>query len=340
MSWRSLDKIYKEDVSLYTKKGDSYELLANVDQNYYDDILSRYVKMGTTDSIAGRQEIEGRLDKAGGNINDNLNIFQSFSHSANLEIKEENFKHAQSDFLGLCENSSFFTLEAFVKNSFHNSDVYNKYFSSAWCAVPEAPTHGSPGCGELFLAFLTDGIKPKKGDLSTGGLEVELKGPSGRMFKTAALKTNFEKLQEEGKDANQQLELICEFIAHYCGVPDSKGEIIELAKNNSLYDRLVVERNYFLQKGKLRGKSAKLGVNLLRYIGGVVQLFEYKKAQGFDNFLAFNNIGNDLALQSVNMKNLTNISDFYIQINNLKGVLDFGHRADGGGWDCTLVGSR
>ena len=60
----------------------------------------------------------------------------------------------------------------------------------------------------------------------------------------------------------------------------------------------------------------------------------------FDNFLCFNNIGDNLALQAVNMKNLTSISDFYVQINNLKGVLDFGHRADGGGWDCTLVGSR
>ena len=37
MSWKPLDKIYIENVSLYTKTGNDYELVANVDQKYYDD---------------------------------------------------------------------------------------------------------------------------------------------------------------------------------------------------------------------------------------------------------------------------------------------------------------
>ena len=39
-------------------------------------------------------------------------------------------------------------------------------------------------------------------------------------------------------------------------------------------------------------------------------------------------------------KTVSRTNNYHNQINNLKGVLDFGHRADGGGWDCTLVGSR
>ena len=97
MSWRPLDKVYNEDVALYTKKGDSYELLANVDQKYYEDILSRYMKMGSTDSIQGRRNIENRLEKADGNINDNLNIFQSYTYAARIGLDDKKFDSAQNN---------------------------------------------------------------------------------------------------------------------------------------------------------------------------------------------------------------------------------------------------
>jgi len=40
------------------------------------------------------------------------------------------------------------------------------------------------------------------------------------------------------------------------------------------------------------------------------------------------------------MENLTNLSDFYKELNNLKGVLKFNRRTDGKGWSCTLKGTK
>ena len=337
MSWRPLDKVYNEDVALYTKKGDSYELLANVDQKYYEDILSRYMKMGSTDSIQGRRNIENRLEKAEGNINDNLNIFQSYTYAARIGLDDKKFDSAQNNLVNLCNNSAYFKLDEFVNSSFPNSEVYNNYFDTAWCAVPKAPTHGSPGCGELFLAFLTNGVKPKKGDLSTGGLEIELKGPKGRLLKTASLTSDFTDLQKPSDDNEEILDNICKFIAKYCGVPDSSNELLKTVKDNNLSDLLYQERNYFLERGKLRPGMGKLGENIILRLGGIIQLFYYKQKQGFDNFLAFNQIGNDLVLQAVNMENLTTLSNFYTQLSNLKGHFKFGRKSDGVGWDCTLI---
>jgi hypothetical protein len=340
MTWKPLDQIYNEDVSLYTKKGDSYELLANVDQKYYEDILSRYVKMGSVDSIQGRNKIEERLEKAGGNINDNLNTFQSYTYAARMDLNDDKFISAQSNLVNLCNNSALFKLDEFINNSFPNSDVYNQYFDKAWCALPEAPTHGAPGCGELYLAFVCDGVKPKKGDLSTGGLEIELKGPGGRLFKTASLKNDFSDFEEQSDNVETNLMNISKFISNYCGVPEAKNDLYKLIKDHNLSDLLMQERDYFLQRGKLRPGMGKLGVNMIFQLGGIIQLFNYQKAQGFDIFLAYNQVGKDLVLQTVNMKNLTTLSDFYTQINNLKGNLKFSRRTDGKGWSCTLAGIK
>jgi len=337
MTWKPLDQVYSENVALYTKKGDGYELLANVDQKYYDDILSRYVKMGSVDSIEGRKNIEDRLEKAGGNISNNLDIFQSYAYAANFELQNKNFTSAQTNFLNLMNNSATFSLDTFIENSFHNSNVYNKYFDKAWCALPEAPTHGAPGCGELFLAFLCDGVKPKKGDLSVGGFEIELKGAGGRLFKTAALTNDVSDLDADATDNEAILSNICKFIAKFCGIPEGYNEIFKLVKDNNLQDDLFRERDYFLQRRKLRPGMGKLGVNLIFQIGGTFQLLEYKKAQGFDVFLAYNQIGNDLVLQAVNMQTVSSLSDFYKQLNNLKGNLKFSRRTDGKGWGCTLT---
>ena len=356
MSWQSLDQIYinksakkivgklprhrvlGEDVALYTKKGDDYELIANVDQKYYEDILSRYMKMGSTDSIEGRKNIEDRLEKADGNINDNLNIFQSYTYAARIGLDDNKFNSAQENLINLCNNNAYFKLDEFINSSFPNSEVYNNYFDKAWCAAPNAPTHGSPGCGELFLAFLTNGVKPKKGDLSSGGLEIELKGPNGRLFPTDSLTTNFEDLQKDSENNEEILANICKFIENYCGVPDIHNELLKTVKDNNLSDLLFQEKNYFLERGKLRPGSGRLGINIINQLGGIIQLFKYKQKQGFDIFLAFNKIGDDLVLQSVNMQNLTTLSDFYAQITNLKGNFKFNRRTDGGGWSCSLVG--
>jgi hypothetical protein len=340
MSWKPLNQIYSENVSLYTKSGNDYNLIANVDQKYYDDILSRYVKMGSVDSIEGRNQIEERLEKAGGNIGNNLDIFQSYTYAANFDLNNKNFSSAQTDFLSLMDNSATFSLDKFVESSFHNSDVYNKFFDKAWCALPEAPTHGAPGCGELYLAFICDGVKPKKGDLSVGGVEIELKGAGGRLFKTPALENDLSDLQASATNNDGILVNISKFIAKFCGIPNGHGEVLKLIKENQLEDNFLREREYILQKGKLRPGSGKLGINLITHVGGIFQLFEYKKAQGFDIFLAYNQVGNDLILQAVNMKNLSNLSDFYKQINNLKGILKFNRRADGKGWSCNLTGIK
>lgn len=337
MTWKSLDEIYKENVALYTKKGNEYELLANVDQKYYDDILTRYVKMGSVDSIEGRKNIEERLEKAGGNIGNNLDIFQSYSYKARFELQNKNFTNAQTDFLNLVNNSAAFTLDKFVESSFHNSDVYNNFFDKAWCALPEAPTHGAPGCGELYLAFLCNGVKPKKGDLSVGGFEIELKGPGGRLLKTASLNDDFSELDKDVSSDEEAIQNIGRFIANYAGAPNYADEVIKLIKDNNLQSTLVQEREYFLQRRKLRPGMGKLGTNLLIYIGGIIQLFEYKKLQGFDAFLAFNQSGEDLILQSINMQNLTTLSDFYKLCNDLKTTLRFSRRKDGKGWSLTIT---
>jgi hypothetical protein len=356
MSWKSLEQVYLdesakkvlgklprqqvlgEDVALYTKKGDDYELIASVDQKYYDDILTRYMQMGSTDSIEGRKNIEDRLEKADGNINDNLNIFQSYTNAARIGLDDEKFNKSQENLVNLCNNNAFFRLDEFINSSFPDSEVYNNFFAKAWCATPNAPTHGAPGCGELFLALFTNGVKPKKGDLSTGGLEIELKGPSGRLLKTERLSNDFTDLQKPSDDNEEILANICKFIANYCGVSDSSNELLKTVKDHNLSELLFQERNYFIEKGKLRPGMGKLGENIILKLGGIIQLFEYKQKQGFDIFLAFNQKGDDLILQAVNMSNLSSLSNFYGQVLKLQGRLKFGRNRDGVGWDCTLIG--
>ena len=50
-------KILGESVSLYRKKGDDYELIGDVDDDYYDNTLSNYIKLGSPGSIELRKQI-------------------------------------------------------------------------------------------------------------------------------------------------------------------------------------------------------------------------------------------------------------------------------------------
>ena len=60
---RHIVRGYNESVSLYRKTGDDYELVGDIDDEFYNDTLKKYIKLGSADSVESRKLIQSVLKK-------------------------------------------------------------------------------------------------------------------------------------------------------------------------------------------------------------------------------------------------------------------------------------
>ena len=343
MNWQSLEQVYLqeaafknvaklprqqivgEDVSIYAKEeGGKTEHIGDVSKEYYDEVLMNRVKLGSQENVSLRKVVEQRLDNCNGNIDNNADIWQNYMLEGAFDMSADNFKSSEDYLLSLMEQSTPFYLTDFIKANWPEADITNKYYTSAFLSIPEAPVFGSPGAGELYLAYFVNGSKPKKGDLSVGGVEVELKGPGGRIFKSPKIVNDFTDLQKDPKDEDELLENVAEFIAKLSQTDQHKSLILEMVK--LFKDSMINEYNYFKERGKLRPG------NEFTYIGGLAQLYAYKQVQGFDVFMSFF-IQKDgrVLLKPVNMRKISNLIELHKLISK-DTFFKFSVNRDGGGW--------
>jgi len=342
MSWKSLDQVYLkesafrevsklprqqiigEKVSIYAKEKDETEYVGDVSREYYDDVLKKKIELGSEANVNIRKEVEERLEKCNGNIDNNVEIWQNYMIEGNFDMSDDNFDSSEDYLLSLISQSKPFYLSDFVKTNWPAADVANKFYKSAFLSIPKTPVFGRPGAGELYLAYFANGEKPKKGDLNVGGVDIELKGPGGRLFKTKKIKDDFSDLQKDYETEDQVLENIADFITKISETAQYKSMVLELVK--TFKDSMLKEYSYFKERGRLRPG------NEFTYIGGLAQLYGYKQLQGFDVFMSFS-IQKDgrILFKPVDMRNVSNL----VQLHNLISkdtFYKFSINRDGAGW--------
>lgn len=329
---RHLVKGYNESVSLYQKKGDDYELVGDIDDEFYNDTLKKYIKLGSTNSIGTRKIIQTVLKKNNGATSDNLNTFQSYVEDGGFLIDEDTLKKGEEFILKCIENNEGIMLDSFIEEIYgDNVNVNNKYFKEAWATSPAAAVMGRAGSGELFLAFFCNGVKPQKGDLRVGSEDIELKGYNGRLYKSGKIDPT-EALNEladgDFKNDEELLGGIADTVGKLAGTDKYNGEVQALISTEDIKNEVVENYIYFKRKGKFPSLS------IIVKIAGVVQLLAYKEAQKFDSMIAFNDKlgGNNIWMQFINFKDLSNIEDVWNRINNLPSSIRTAVRTDGFGF--------
>lgn len=329
---RHIVKGYNESVSLYRKKGDDYELLGDVDDEFYNDTLERYIKLGSTNSIETRKLIQSVLKKNNGASTDNLNIFQSYVEEGGFVIDEAALKAGEEFMLKCIEGNRGILLDSFIEEIYgDNVNVNNKYFLEAWNTSPAATVMGRAGSGELFLAFFCNGSKPQKGDLRVGSEDIELKGYNGRLYKSNKIDAAGALSELTDGDFKNDEELfagIADAVGKLAGTNEYNSEVQSLLNSEELRSEVVENYVHLKRKGKFPALS------IIVRIAGTVQLLAYKEAQKFDSMIAFNNNlgGNNIWMQFINFKDLSNIQDVWNRINNLPSSIRTAVRTDGFGF--------
>ena len=184
-------KTYKqffEDISLYAKAPNQDELshVGDIDNDFYNNILSKYIKLGSSESASARKIIEARLDAANALKDNNLDIFQLFISDIEIDVVDKNkFNKCQEVFLNTIQNNASISIDDLITSAFSplKPPSQSQYYLKAWATRPFAPSHAAPGAGEAFLSFFCNGVKPKKGDIKIESHDIELKGPDGRLYK-------------------------------------------------------------------------------------------------------------------------------------------------------------
>jgi len=329
---RHIVKGYNESVSLYRKKGDDYELLGDVDDEFYNDTLERYIKLGSTNSIETRKLIQSVLKKNNGASTDNLNIFQSYVEEGGFVIDEAALKAGEEFMLKCIEGNRGILLDSFIEEIYgDNVNVNNNYFLEAWNTSPAATVMGRAGSGELFLAFFCNGSKPQKGDLRVGSEDIELKGYNGRLYKSNKIDAAGALSELTDGDFKNDEELfagIADAVGKLAGTNEYNSEVQSLLNSEELRSEVVKNYIHLKRKGKFPALS------IIVRVAGTVQLLAYKEAQKFDSMIAFNNNlgGNNIWMQFINFKDLSNIQDVWNRINNLPSSMRTAVRTDGFGF--------
>ena len=333
-----------KDISLYARDNNKstgkIEHVADVDKEYYDDILGDYINRGSSDNMEARKMIEQKLDKAGGLINNNLDVFQTYCATGNFDLNEQNFEKFAGSIVSSIQSNSTVMLSDLVNNSFTQATVLNEYLyppRGAWACIPEAPVHGAPGEGELYLAFFGNGIKPDKGDLSVGGREVELKGPGGRLFKTKGLSMVVDMLMKQPLQNDASFaKAAAECITINSGTEELSSDVQKFITNNpEISNSLYNDYQYLMTKRKFRPSNTRV-INLFLYLMGLCQMIMYRNTQGFDSLLLFERVNNDYALQFIDMQNIKSVVQLYDVCMNMGTHLKFSRRADGKGFAISI----
>ena len=324
-------KKYFEDISLYAKRPNQDEPshIGDIDNDFYANVLSRYIKLGSSDSITARKIIEGRLNAANALKDTNLDIFQMFISDLEIDVLDKNkFNKCQEVFLNTIQNNASISIDDLITTAFSplKPPSQSEYYSKAWTALPHAPRHGAPGDGEAFLSFFCNGVKPKKGDIKIESHDIELKGPQGRMYKN---KTELGLADEQALQLLNQPDGIGKYIAAISGTQEYEQQIIDLINSSQgITDQVNTDFQYMQQRGKLRPG------NLFIQIGGIAQLYAYKQSQKFHSIVFFSpGVGNSV-LQGVLIP--ATIGELYNILANIPSRVVFSRAADGGGWKARL----
>lgn len=329
---RHIVRGYSESVTLYRKKGDDYELVGDVDDEYYDNTLSRYIKLGSPGSAKLRKQVQEILEKSDADTTDNVNIFQSYLEEGRFIIDDELLKKGEELIDKCITDNEGIMLDSFIEK-IYGSDIIvgNKYFNNVWSAMPATAVMGRAGEGELFLAFFCNGIKPDKGDLKVGSENIEIKGYSGRLYKSQKINAKEARRELVSKRIESNEELLdgmAEMIGKLAGTEEYNSGIKSLLESEDIRSEIIQNYKYLKQNDNLPALSISIK------IAGTVQLLAYKKAQKFDSIIAFNNKlgGNNIWLQFINLKDIDTIEDMWNRISSLPSNMRFSVHTDGNGF--------
>jgi len=328
-------KILGEDVALYRKEGENYTLVGNIDNEFYNNTLSKYIKIGSPDSAEIRKLVCNILSKNRGCTPDNLNIFQSYTMEGNFTLDSEVQIKSESVLHKCVSENTGIMLDEFLKISYGNVEVYNQYFNDAWTAVPSSAVMGRAGEGELFLAFFCNGSKPEKGDLRVGSEDIEIKGFNGRLYKSKKIDTSksIEILSKPNyENEHELLKELAIAIGIFAGTDSYKSEIFNLISQPEIKPEVISNYKTYQLKKRLPN------FNILIKIAGIVQLLAYKESQKFDSILSFNNkMSKGVWLQFINFKDINSLADMYSRVESLPSILRTQLRTDGFGFSLTIT---
>jgi hypothetical protein len=327
-------RVLGEGIELYKKEGEEYIPLGNIDDDFYNETLSKYIKLGTSESTELRKVTSSILTKNKGNTPNNLNSFQSYVTEGGFTLDTQKLEASESFIIKCISENAGMMLDDFLKNTYGEVDVYNQYFTDVWSALPAASVMGRAGTGELFLAFFCNGSKPEKGDLRVGSEDIEVKGFNGRLFKSKKIDPRrvLELLiKDDLKDETQLLRTISYTIGALAGIESYKAEILDLISQPEIKPLIIEDYNYLKAKGWLPNLST------IMKIAGVVQMLAYKTAQKFDSMIAFNDkVSNGIWLQFINLKDINSLADIYNRLMNLPSKWRTSPRIDGFGFSLKI----
>jgi len=328
-------KVLGEDVSLYKREGEDYIPIGNIDNDFYNNTLSKYIKLGTSESVELRKVVSEILTQNNGNTPDNLNTFQSYVVEGGFSLDPQKLTASESFILKCVTENAGIRLSDFLKETYGDVDVYNQYFNSAWSATPAATVMGRAGTGELFLAFFSNGTKPVKGDLRVGSEDIEIKGFNGRLFKSKKIepKKAIESLAKgEYKDETELLKVISETVGILAGTDSYNKEVYDLISQPEIKPEVIGNYNYLKAKGWLPNLSTIIK------IAGAVQLLAYKVAQKFDSMIAFNDkLSNEIWLQFINFKDISSLAELYNRLQSMPSNWRTPPRTDGFGFSLQIT---
>lgn len=335
-------RILGESVSLYRKNGNEYELIGDVDDEYYDNTLSRYINLGSSDSAEIRKTIKDILKATNGDVGNNLNDYQSYVVAGNFDIGEAN-RQTGENFVQQCiANNTLISVGDFLRQVYGNDiDAGNEYFSSAWRALPKTGIHNRAGAGELFLAFFCNGKKPTKGDLHVKDRNVEVKGFGGRLHKSKQVvkpKIIQELINKDLGNIDDVLAAIAKAVSDLSGADGYESDIKDILKNNINIREKVLETYSALTKRYLNIPNNDIFIIL----AGAIQLLAYKEDQGFDSIVAFSdskNISENLLMQFIDLNDITTVAEMLVRLNSLDGSVRINFRGDGNGFIMELGSS-
>jgi hypothetical protein len=321
-----------ESVGLYTKTGDTYNHIEDVDPEFFKETLQQYIKLGSILSAGIRKTVKTKLAIANGDIGDNVNCFQNYITEGEFELTDSNFIRGEELLLEWLTNNKAGYISHIINQIYPTASVANYMLKYAWSALPKAPIHGSSGQGELFLAFFGNGYKPQKGDLAIGDRNIELKGAGGRLYKSPVIADDMTNMSLDYNDNDEEfVNKMAETIAVNSGTEKALQYIVELLSDPTVLTALKADYKYFKSKNKLRSG------NILMQIGGIAQMFVYKQEQGFDSMICFNNkISNDIYLQFIDFKNINSLVEMYHMVNSLPSHVKTNRHKDGNGFMITV----
>lgn len=340
-------KILGESVSLYRKKGDDYELIGDVDDDYYDSTLSKYIKLGSAGSVELRKKIKSILQDIGGFQNDNLDIYQNYVSEGGFNIDDANRQAGQQFLLQCIAEDRFISIKDFLTEIYGDVDASNEYFYKAWKAGPKAGVMSRTGSGELFFGFFCDGYKPDKGDLKVGGRDIEVKGFKGRLRKSNTLPTLDEILQQL-KDKpvvyeDQLLDQMVETINDLSGTTKYKEQIKDFINLDNVKEQIIKEYRTFISKKIGRAERPEFDGSYTMLIASAAHLLGYKEDQKFDSIIAFNTTSGSAdssELQFINLENVETIADMINKLNYINKSLPrpivIKYNPDGNGFNMLL----